>query len=262
MLRRAAAFMLALAAPAGWCADVVPPQRDEVVSASYAFAHEIGSGVYESGGHALQVYRIPLSRDMDGWRLTLPVTVGLLDFRSSDVLQLNLPSGIGSLSVVPGAEVDYQPADNWTVTPFVKAGYTISSKQAPDALQFGTGVRSRVHYDVADFYTELNLALAVLRSAAPDDHFVRLRNGVERVLPGAQDSQWRYAPWVQVDTYLHAPRSPISGRPSQLVQTTLGVSAFKQPQRRLVGIPLPALGVAYRIAGEQSGWYLAFGRPF
>ena len=261
MVRRAAvcALLLPLAA---YCADPQPLRREELVSASYAFAHELGSGVYEAGGHALQVYRIPWSHDMDGWRLTLPVTVGLLDFRSSDVLQLNMPSGIGSVSLVPGVEKDFQPTGNWTVTPFVKAGYTRSSSVAPDAVQFGTGVRSRIHYDVGDVFTEFNVAAAVLRGDTPDDHFVRLRNGVERVLPAVEGSNWRYAPWAQIDTYLHAPRSPASGLPAQMVQTTLGVSAFRQPDRRFLGIPMPALGVAYRIAGDQSGWYLAFGRPF
>lgn len=262
MLRRAAACTLLLLPWAAQSADVQAPRREELVSASYAFAHELGSGVYESGGHALQVYRIPLSRDMGDWRLTLPITVGLLDFRSSDVLQLNMPSGIGSVSLVPGVEKDWRPTDNWTVTPFAKAGYTRSSSQAPDAVQFGTGLRSRVHYDIGDIYTEFNIAAAVLRGDTPDDHFVRLRNGVERVLPALDGSDWRYAPWLQVDTYLHAPRSPASGQPAQTVQTTVGISAFKQPVRRVLGIPVPALGVAYRIAGDQSGWYLAFGRPF
>lgn len=261
-MRGRAVLALALAASATQAADLPTLRREDLVSASYAFAHELGSGVYESGGHAMQIYRIPLAFEQQGWRLTLPVTVGLLDFRSTDVLQLDLPSGIGSVSVVPGVELDLHPASNWTVTPFAKAGYTRSSQQAPDAIQAGAGLRSRVSFAAGDLYTELNLATAVLRGDAPDDHFLRLRNGVERVLPPLEGSDWRLAPWVQVDTYLHAPRSPASGLPAQTVQTTVGVSLFRQPPPRLWRVTLPALGVAYRIAGDQSGWYLAFGRPF
>jgi len=244
------------------CAGPAPLRPEEVSPASYAFAHELGSGVYESGGHALQIYRIPLAFEMGAWRLTLPVTVGLLDFRSSDVLQLNMPSGLGSVSLVPGIEKDYRPAGNWTVTPFAKAGYTRSSSQAPDAVQFGAGVRSRINYGFGDVFTELNVATAVLRGDTADDHFVRLRNGVERVLNPLPNSPWRFAPWAQIDMYLHAPRSPVTGSPAQNVQSTVGISAFEQTERRLLGIKMPALGVAYRIAGDQSGWYLAFGRPF
>lgn len=261
-MRQSAALALILAAAAAPAADLPTLRREELVSASYAFAHELGSGVYESGGHAMQIYRIPLQFEQDGWRLTLPVTVGLLDFRSTDVLQLELPSGIGSVSLVPGIEMDLHPAPNWTVTPFAKAGYTRSSRQAPDAIQAGAGLRSRVSFAVGDLYTELNLAKAVLRGDALDDHFLRLRNGVERVLPPFNASGWRWAPWVQVDTYLHAPRSPASGLPAQTVQTTVGVSLFRQPPPQLWRMDLPAVGLAYRIAGDQSGWYLAFGRPF
>ena len=263
------------AAPASSAATNV-----ERVPASYAFAPELGSGIYEIDGRALQIYRLPFALQREGWRLTLPVTVGLLDFRSTDVLELHLPSGIGSVSLMPGLEGDWDVAANWRLTPYAKAGFTKTSGGQANVASFGAGRRSDLLRPGATrnaegtvlpraleytFHQELNLAVADLRGPAPSDQFLRLRQGLEVDWDsgfGQAGRQLRIAPFALLDTYLAQPMSIITGRRVDRWQGEVGfsLSLFPAPQR--LGLAVPALGFSYRIAGDLSGWHLAIGRPF
>jgi hypothetical protein len=255
-------------------------QGADAVSASYAFASELGSGIYEINGRALQIYRLPLQFEQQGWRLTLPVTVGLLDFRSSEVIDFNLPTGIGSVSLEPGFERDFQPTRDWTLTQFAKAGYAKASGQSEDAVLFGLGLRSNLRrpgasYDASGalkprafeyvLYQELNLAVADPRGPSPVDHFLRLRNAVlgdfaTVLTPG--EHRLRVAPYVLLDIYINTPTSPTTGQGTERYQTEVGFSLTLDPRPSRLGVRLPALGLSYRIAGELSGWRLAIGVPF
>ena len=250
------------------------------VTASYAFASELGSGIYEINGRALQIYRLPFALQYDGWRLTLPVTVGLLDFRSSDVLLLQLPSGIGSVSLVPGLEGDWDVAPNWRLTPYVKAGFTKTSGRQSNVASFGLGLRSDLLRPGATrnadgqvvprafeytFHQELNLAVADMRGTAPGDQFLRWRNGLELDRHTGliwHNRQLRIAPFALLDTYLEPPTSILTGRKTDRWQGEVGFSLSLSPAPQLLGAAVPALGFSYRIAGELSGWHLAIGRPF
>ena len=260
-------------------AQTAPPTADQAF-ASYAFASELGSGIYEINGRALQIYRLPFAFEREGWRLTLPVTVGLLDFRSSDVINLNLPQGIGSVSVVPGIEQDHSLTPDWWLTHFGKAGYTKASGHAADSVQFGLGLRStwrrpgtrtdsrgtvvprRLEYVL---FSELNLAVADLRGPLPGDSFLRLRNAAQWDFGTSLhlgERRLRLAPYLLFDVYIEAPTSPITHRDADRYQKEVGFSLSLDPRPAALGISLPALGVSYRIAGNLSGWRLAFGMPF
>ena len=279
----ALAALVAAGAIAQAAAAVAPapaPNSGDLAFASYAFAPELGSGIYEINGRALQIYRLPFAFDNDGWRLTLPLTVGLLDFRSSDVNDLQLPRGVGSISLVPGIERDFPLASNWSLTEFTKAGYTKASGNAADAVLIGLGLRSNVRRPGVTvdtdgnvspraweylLYNELNLAVADLRGPLPGDHFLRLRTAVagDFATPATLgEHTLRASPYLLLDAYLHPPTSPITGRDADHYQKEIGISLSLEPRPSRLGVPLPALGVSYRIAGELSGWRLAIGAPF
>ena len=84
--------------------------------ANFAFASELGSGIYELHGHTLQVYTVQPShwlRDTPrpgmrpGIKLIFPVTVGFFNYKSEDLIHLELPTAIGALSFEPGVQLDY-----------------------------------------------------------------------------------------------------------------------------------------------------------
>ncbi len=273
------ALLIGSASLPAWSGLLASTAGDQAF-ASYAFAPELGSGIYETNGRALQIYRLPFAFEREGWRLTLPVTVGLLDFRSSDVINLNLPRGIGSVSLVPGIERDFGITDNWSLTQFSKAGYTKASGNAADAVLFGLGLRSNLRRPGVQFdedgavkprsqefllYNELNLAVADLRGPPPGDHFLRLRTAVEGDFAtplAVGERRLRVAPYTLLDAYINPPTSPLTGRDADRYQKEIGFSLSLYPRSSRLGIALPALGVSYRIAGELSGWRLAIGAPF
>ena len=72
------AALLALGASSPAAPAATAASSGDLAFASYAFAPELGSGIYESNGRALQIYRLPFAFDQEGWRLTLPVTLSLI----------------------------------------------------------------------------------------------------------------------------------------------------------------------------------------
>jgi hypothetical protein len=267
-----------VALPAGTAsAQSVTPTDTQF--ADFAFASELGSGIYSIDGHTITVYTVPLGYTLraaaprggrPGIKLVLPATFGFFNFRTSDLAHFDIPTSIGALSLEPGIELDYWMSDAWHLYPYVKAGATWASSSTIDALIYGTGVRSDYRFDAwasaALWRAELMYAGVHYHSDLPNDSFTRLRNGLElrRNLPS-----WSYrgralqlGPYVVTDIYFNAPEGPASGISANTLQLETGVMLDIVPGWHVFGLPLPRLGVGYRFAGVLSGWRLVLGDPF
>ena len=247
--------------------------------ADFAFASELGSGVYSIDGRTITVYTVPFGYTLraaaprggrPGIRLLLPTTFGFFNFQTSDLAHFDLPSSIGALSFEPGVELDYWLNDAWHLYPYVKAGATWASSSAINALIYGTGVRSDYRFDAFSsaclWRAELMYAGVHYHGDLPNDSFTRLRNGLElrRNLPS-----WSYrgralqlGPYAVADIYFNAPEGPASGISANTLQFETGVMLDIVPGWHVFGLPLPRLGVGYRFAGVLSGWRLVLGDPF
>ena len=102
---------------------------DEQNVANFAFATQLGSGVYSVSGRTLQIYRLPfrhefrpVSESRFGIALTLPVTFGFYDFELRDVADGEIPASVDAVSFVPGLEFAFEVNPDWTLTPYVEAG--------------------------------------------------------------------------------------------------------------------------------------------
>jgi hypothetical protein len=278
----AAALALTLAPVATVCATEPAPQpssSSETQFASYAFASELGSGIYEISGRTIQVYQIPLSFPLrpaklhqppPGINLLLPLTVGFFNFQPDDVLHLHIPTDIGALSLEPGVQLDYWRSDQWHLYPYVKAGVTFASSAAVNALIYGMGIRSDYEFHQLGatglWRAELNYAgVHYVDSSLPNDSFTRLRNGAQ--LPHniglwIGDRAVQLGPYGLIDIYFNAPSGPASGISAHTVQVETGLMLGVNPMWQVLGITLPRLGVGYRFAGDVSGWRLVIGDPF
>jgi hypothetical protein len=252
--------------------------------ANYAFASELGSGVYEINGSTIQVYQLePHYRlrdaqypgDRPGIRLIFPVTVGFFDFQLQDLAHLEIPTHIGAVSVEPGVELDYWLGPQWHVYPFAKAGATFASSAEVNAYIWDVGVRSDYRFSVRDTTDLWRAELVHARvhyhstledgAALPDDSFTRLRNGVEfrRTFAASwHDRHIELGAYGVSDIYLDAPHGPQSGISARTLQFEFGVMLGLNPMYRLWGVPWPRLGIGYRDAGVLSGWRLVLGEPF
>jgi hypothetical protein len=264
-------------ARASCAADTGPPSTDTRF-ASYAFASELGSGVYEISGSTITVYTFEPDYQLrsaqprggrPGIKLLLPTTVGFFNFQTSDLLHLELPSSIGTLSLEPGVELDYWITDAWDVYPYAKAGATFASSSAINAFIYGTGVRSDYRYEALGGWglwrAELNYAAVHYKGDLPNESFTRLRNGAElrhNVGTVFHSRKMQLSPYLVTDIYFNAPEGPASGIAARTVQFEVGLMLNVTPNWVIHGIPLPRLGLGYREAGVLSGWRLVLGEPF
>lgn len=264
------------------CAALLPggalaPASPDTRFANYAFASELGSGVYELGGRALQVYQLQPAyprraaarqRGHPGLRFLFPRTVGFFNFKPEDLVHLRVPTHIGAVSLEPGAQLDYWLGENWHVYPYVKAGGTFASASTANAFIYGVGVRSDVRFELGEkpalWRAELAHAGVHFQGALPNDHFTRLRNG--REARHGFRARWRErqpeaGAYVLIDIYADAPSGPGSGISARTVQLEAGLMFGVSPRWQVYGIPLPRLGIGYREAGVLSGWRLVIGEP-
>jgi len=159
--------------------------------ANYAFASELGSGVYDISGRTITVYQLQPdyrlrpaapSGARPGINLVFPLTVGFFNFQTTDLVHLQLPNSIGAVSLEPGIELDYWLNDQWDVYPYLKAGGTFSSSAGANAVIYGAGVRSDYRFDAFGsaglWRAELGYAGVHYHGDLPNDSFTRLRDGV------------------------------------------------------------------------------------
>ncbi len=278
--------------------SAAPSQQSsaDTTYSNYAFASELGSGVYQINGSTIQVYQLTPSHRLryaerpgkqPGLKLIFPVTVGFFDFQTQDLAHLQLPKNIGALSFEPGAELDYWISEDWHVYPYVKAGASFASSSQVNAFIYGFGTRSDVRFSVFDSadlwraeltyagvhytnYTPSSTPSSSPSSTAnppisPNDSFTRLRNGVEFahwVGGPIHDRHFELGVYGIGDVYLHAPQGPASGISARTLQFEFGLMFGMDPMYQLWGMPLPRLGVGYLDAGVLSGWRLVIGNPF
>jgi len=246
--------------------------------ANFAFASELGSGIYEMGGTTIQVYRLPVSyllrppvkhSSRPGLKLIFPVTVGFFNFQTTDLVHLHIPSGIGALSLEPGIELDYELSGAWHVYPYAKAGRTFASQNQINAMIYGAGLRSDYRVAALEgaalWRAELTYAAVHYDGALPNDSFTRLRDGAELRRSFAWGSARRaleLAPYAMADIYFNAPSGPASGIAARTVQFEAGLMFAAHPMWDIHGWLLPRIGIGYREAGILSGWRLVLGDPF
>jgi hypothetical protein len=94
---------------------VAPLTRSEEAVINFGFATQLGSGIYSVSGRTLQVYRLPFGYTLPAEddarirpRLTLPVSIGFVDFKPRDVVDSGLPEGLDTVSIVPGIALDIE----------------------------------------------------------------------------------------------------------------------------------------------------------
>jgi len=278
----AAALLAVLAVPCAHVARAQTPtttQSQEAGFADFAFASELGSGIYSIDGRTIQVYQLPLYYRLrkaaprggrPGIKLIFPTTFGFFNFQPGDLLHLEIPHSVNAFSFEPGVELDYWMNDAWHLYPYVKAGGSWGSSSAIDAVIYGAGVRSDYRFEAFDseglWRAEPVYAAVHYRNVQlPDDYFTRLRNGVElrRSLRATWDGRKvQLAPYAYADYYFHAPEDPASGLSSRSLQFETGLMLGVKPMWQLWGLDLPRLGLGYRFAGTFSGWRLVIGDPF
>lgn len=257
-------------------AAATPAEPPASQPASYAFATELGSGVYDVAGRTLLVYRLPFkyivreaTQDAPGLRLTLPAAVGFFNFSPVDVVHTQLPAHLDAFSLVPGVQLDFVMDERWLIHPYARAGASFASAEF-DGWLYGLGTTSTYEWQTHGFQArmlnDLLFAGVIFKNPAdPNDNFVRVRNGLElRRMTGLKIGQHEIELSVYgfADYFPDAPRPPVAGTRTSHLQIEPGFLIGARPQWKIRRFELPRLGVGYRFAGDLSGWHLDISTPF
>lgn len=143
-------------------------EREDTINVAYA--HFLGSGIYDIGDRAAYVLNMPFEfllhePETRDWslKLLLPATIGVLDVDWDEFWGSGLDGDrLQTLGLTPGIEVDIPLADHWTLKPFVQAGYVYDVKEDYDAWVYMGGLRSMVSYQLSSYTIGLGAAVRVV----------------------------------------------------------------------------------------------------
>jgi hypothetical protein len=261
-------------------ADAAATLRDgEADVIHFAFATQLGSGIYSIAGRTLQVYRIPLAWTLaepedgrPGLRLRLPVSVGLYDFAPRDVIDSGLPDHLDTFTAAGGIELDFPLGEGWHVIPYAEAGRAWDHNSVADATLYSASLHARRAWQAGQrlrsFQAGIVYAAVDLASGAGTSDMVMIESGFETRQPlgfryggvAADGGLYLLGEW-----YADRPGDPLVGSAggSQLpVQFEVGLTLGGQGPARIWKLPLPRIGLGYRFGDGVSIYRLVFGAPF
>jgi hypothetical protein len=204
-------------------------------------------------------------------RVTLPLTIGLVNFKPIDVIENGLPKGLDTISFVPGIELGIPLADNWRLEPFVEAGIARDTTSELDQRVYTAGLRSRYALDDGElhweFLEELLHMTVEQQSRGSSDDCTRFRLGAtaRRALDATVlDRRIDYLVYGFVDVYTDTPAGLADGEDADGggAQFELGVTFGTVEPLRIWRVPLPRLGIGYRVGEDLSVFRVVFGSPF
>ena len=258
-------------------ADTSP--EEAIPQGNFAFAHRLGSGIYEISGRTVQVYRLPFewqwrerSDRHAGVMVTVPITLGFFDFKPELLLEEGLPTDVSTMAIVPGLRWNFTASEVWQISPFIEAGVARDRRNDRNSQVFTAGLEIE-RTDPSSFGPLRQKYSAIYALSSTDevgrDSLVQLVGGLEvqrelRRSPGRKP--WGYAPYVALRWYPQPPGAPLLAvRSAQRVaplQGEVGIMFGPLEPVRVGRFTLPRVGLSYRVGRDLSAIRLVFGEAF
>jgi hypothetical protein len=248
---------------------------DEQNVVNFAFATQLGSGVYSVSGRTLQIYRLPFRHELReadeagfGAILTLPVTLGFYDFELQDVANGGIPADVDAASFVPGLRLVFEAGTHWTLEPYAELGVSKARDADADATVYAGGLVSLYEFSGRGFdwqlRNDLGYAGVDLRGSGGTDDFARFQTVLTARAPLGQRSGIDYLAYALNDWYIDQPEGPVDSaeRRGRTLQYEIGFTFGAREPVRLWSIPLPRVGVGYRFGNDLEVWRVVFGTPW
>jgi hypothetical protein len=244
---------------------------------NYAFANQLGSGIYDVSGRTVQIYRIPFAlpvRDTEqrapGIRVTLPVCLGLYDLDPEDVDQTGMPEDVSTVSFVPGVLLEYPVLRNWTLTPLVELGMAWDLQESQNAYVYTVGVKSYATFRPGGLDVLLGNRLVYVGEHTPgtvhDEDYATLETGCELRRPLARAMKGHavnWGPYVMSYLYLEPTKVWLNEKPLEIgSQYEVGFTVGPQERIDLWRFEVPRIGLGYRFGDGVSAMRLVLGAAF
>lgn len=117
--------------------------------ANYAFAAYMGSGLYSASDQSLFVLNIPTTWDISDypdWRFRFTGSAGFFNYGTEDILDLDVPADVGTLTLIPGIEKVFPLTEKLDLIPHLDYGYGRNFATNEEAQVYSVGVRTEFHF--------------------------------------------------------------------------------------------------------------------
>lgn len=253
-------------------------EPEEIDYVNYAFATQLGSGVYKVGDQTVQIYRIPISHPLRragerpwGLKLRFPVTLGFYDFKVRDIIDDGLPEDVNTLTVAAGVEFDFPITRHWNLRPIGEFGVAKDFSGGQQSYVYSAGLKSRAVFPWRKYDFILGNKLVWAGQSAPSvilaDDFAKLDNGFEvrhplplRISGHVVDVGIFFENFIYFDTLQFL----VPGEdPAEITyQYEIGFTFGTKGPWKLWLIRVPRIGLSYRFGDELTAVRLVLGGPF
>jgi hypothetical protein len=268
-MKRLFALLLFLQLP------VCPPLQALELS-DYVYANYLGSGIYTAAGRDVGVFALPFSapepvyqRDRLQVTVKIPVTLGFFDFSSGSPLPPGIPDQLGTLTVIPSVNFEYQVRQNWKLIPFVDLGFGKNFSDGSNVGIYATGIRSNYRFQIAGRESRLGNRLLYAAHTTATNPLTSFDTGIEINQPlngklfgkkldvGIYAVNFLYLQNLQFVSFA-------SGIPSANVamQNEIGFTFGIGRGIERPTLKIPRFGLGYRVGDGVSAIRIVFGAPF
>lgn len=277
-IQRIALCLLAgLGFAAGGAATAQGEEVDGTELLNYAFASQLGSGIYQVSGRTVQVYQIPFYVPLrlvadrpPGLRVTLPVCFGFYDLNPGDVEDTDLPDDVATASFVPGIAVEFPVRANWSLEPFAEFGLAQDFHEKERVYVYAGGVKSLLRFRPRGLDLRVGNRLLFVGEHTPgvelDEDFAMFESGLEVRRPlrfKVKGHELDWGPFVMSYLYLEPTEVLVKEQPLEIgSQYELGFTLGTRTPLRLWNFKLPRVGLGYRFGDGISAIRLVLGAAF
>lgn len=129
---------------------VLPSEKlhaESVEPVHYAYANYLGSGIYRAAEQDITLINLPFlfeiaKHDDITYSLRAPVSFGFFGFSYDDIPDLELPSSVGSMTLTPGIQIDYQLSEPLVIQSYFDIGYARNFTTKNDVFIHSAGISS------------------------------------------------------------------------------------------------------------------------
>jgi len=245
---------------------------------NHAFATQLGSGIYSVNGRSAYIYRLSLTAPLykpesAAWsiRLRLPLTFGFINFQPQDIIDIDFPDHLATLSAVPTIECPIPMADNWWIEPSLGFGGGRDFSTRTSSYIYSAGIRIFAIFLAGTYDIRLGNRLVYAGYTTTNmsfvDDFGILETGVDvrRMLGyriGSYDLDWSLFGVNML--YLISPHL-LSINPEPINKQTeweFGFTLGTHQPFRLFSIRMPRIGLSYRFSTKANAVRIIVGNPF
>ena len=258
------------------------------VEVNFIYAFQLGFGSYDVDGLSVDVYSLPISYTFDDFLgseklklvLDTPVFYGRFRYRETFPDGTRIKVDQDMMSVIPGAELQWEPVNHWHIKPFINAGlaWQVYDSSTPNGLSvddsfvfvYALGAGSLYQMFWKDFTFSLGNRLSWAGNTnfkhSVRQSFALLENGIDVKHPlgftvkGYEPDLSVYFNWyyfIPDTSFDRAFKPPLKVDNQYEIAATAG---FVTPKKLWI-LTDPRIGVGYRF-GDLKAFAVNFGFPF